>query len=182
MSSNRARTITVAEAPPAKSVPKLTCVNYLAVSCILAGVYVIVTKDNQLYYTNPHGFDYFLNLILAIQYSSAVNILVGGFLELSCGDVPHTRWINFWNFLFYFIFPLYAVLASAAAGYYDGALWSDIANTELTSAAAGTRTTSEAELRNNSIIVMCVICVLNYGLVPIYVLTAWCCDPCKLLQ
>ena len=96
--------------------------------------------------------------------------------------MPHTRWINFWNFLFYFVFPLYAVLASAAAGYYDGALWSDIANTELTSAAAGSRTASEAELRNNSIIVMCVICVLNYGLVPIYVLSAWCCDPCKLLK
>lgn len=184
MSSQRTRTtITVAEAPPAKSTAKLTNTNYLLLSCLLAGVYVIFTKDNQLYYTVPHGFDYFLNLVLAVQFSSAVNVLVGGFLELAWGDVAHTRWINFWNFLFYFIFPLYALLAASAAGWYYGGLFENMGALELQRIEAGSATlTEKVELQNNSIIVVCVVCVLNYGLVPLYVLGAWCCDPCRMLS
>ncbi len=174
MSASRSRTINVTEAPTRQ--PKLTSTNYTLLSCILTGLFVIFTKDNQLYYTSPHGFDYFLNFVMAVQYSSAVNVLVGGLLELSCGDVSHTRWINFWNVIFFSLFPLYALLAAVAAGWYHGTLFSAIAG------VAPNTFTEKVELQNNSIVVLCVICVLNYALVPLYVLGAWCCDPCKMFR
>lgn len=182
-SSVRSRSITVSDVPPnVLSAPKLTEINYTLLSCVLAGVYVIFTKDNQIYYTVPHGFDYFLNLVMAIQYSSALNVLVGGIFELAFRDMPHTRWINFWNFIFYFIFPVYAVLAAAAAGWYRGSLFSSIANGLLDLDKHNLPGVDQIELQNNSIIVICVLCVLNYALIPLYLFSAWCCDPCKMFR
>lgn len=180
-SSVRSRTVTVSEPPePPASLSSIAKTTYVFLSCILAGVYVIFTKDNQIYYTVPHGFDYFLNLVMAVQYSSAINILAGGLFEFSGGGVSHTRWINFWNCIFFFIFPLYAVLAAAAAGWYQGALFSSIANDLLDVEKQAFPGVNAIELQNNSIIVICVLCVLNYALIPLYLLSAWCCDPCKL--
>lgn len=182
-SSVRSRTVTVSESPqPPNTTKSLDKMTYVFLSCILAGVYVIFTKDNQLYYTVPHGFDYFLNLVMAVQYSSAINILAGGLFELAEGTVSHTRWINFWNFIFFFIFPLYAVLAAAAAGWYQGALFSSIANNLLDVGKHAFPGVNAIELQNNSIIVICVLCVLNYALIPLYLLSAWCCDPCKMFS
>jgi hypothetical protein len=158
------------------SLPKqLTEVTYVSVSAVLTGVYLLYTKDNQIYVTSPHGFDYFLNFILALQYSSAFNVLAACGAELSCKVMCHTRWINFWNFLFYWIFPVYAVLAAAAAGWYNGTLYGSIATNFVS--AAGVHTPpgfSEEGMQTNSIIIFCCVCVLNFALLTLYLLMCYC--------
>jgi len=157
------------------SLPKLTEVTYVSVSAILTGVYLLNTKDNQIYVTSPHGFDYFLNFILALQYSSAFNVLAACGAELSTKVMGHTRWINFWNFIFYWIFPVYAVLSAAAAGWYNGTLYGSVAtNFITTTGVAPPAGFNQQGMQNNSIIIFCCVCVLNFAILTLYFLMCYC--------
>ena len=144
---------------------------YVAVSVVIAGFYLLVTKDNQMYVTSPHGFDYFLNCVLALQYSSALNVVVPGAMMLIFRTKCSLAFLNFFNFLFYFLFALYALLAAIAAGYYNGVLFSSSGIVPGVPLPPGI---NETDLKNNSIIILCFVAVFNFFILPLYLMCCYC--------
>lgn len=160
--------------PTAIVAPVTTDTNYVLLSALVTGVYLLITKDNQMYVTQPHGFDYFLNVILALQYSAAVNVVIPCFFEIVYKSVSHRRWLDVFNGTFYLLFPLYAVLAAAAAGWYKGALFGSISGNLLELGFAGFDPFNETDLQNNAIIIMVIVLLFNFVLLPLYLLTCYC--------
>ena len=148
---------------------------YVAVSVLIAGFYLLVTKDSQMYVTNPHGFDYFLNCVLALQYSSALNVVVPGAMMLIFRTKCSLAFLNFFNLLFYFLFALYALLAAIAAGYYMGILYQSSGIVQFFyENGAMPQGVSETDLKNNSIIILCFVAVFNFFILPLYLMCCYC--------
>ena len=140
---------------------------YVAVATVVSGVYLLFTKDNQMYVTTPHGFDYFMNVILALQYASAVNVCVPGFMQILFNKACGQMFFNFFLYLFLFLFPIYSFLAAIAAGWYMGGLASSLGG--ALGVAAGSM-----EMRNNAIIIVVIQAVLNLFVLPLQLMCCYC--------
>ena len=157
---------------PSKPQPKLSdkkslCQNYVLLSTLLGAFYLYLNMNNLIVKTSPEGFDYVLTALLSIQYASAVNTTISGALMLACDVANHRRFLDFFNWLLFSIFPIYAILSAAAIGYYNYMLYYGGLNFDNPVLNAGS-------LENHAIVLIVVIAVINFGVLPLYLLGLSC--------